>query len=241
MLTKEHILSEIQRTSRDGAALGKELFEKETGIKESDWSGIFWTRWSDAVQEAGFEPNEFQGALPEKYLIECLVAVIEDFGHFPTWAELKLKCRQDPDLPSVSVFNRLGRKGDRARRVVEYCEANPEHSNLIELVAPHATPVDQNEESAGDPNVAIDGYVYLIQHGNRREYKIGKTFNPIRREGEIRLAMPETVTPIHTIRTDDPSGIEAYWHNRFKSKRLEGEWFSLTAEDVRAFKKRKYM
>ena len=48
---------------------------------------------------------------------------------------------------------------------------------------------------------------------------------------------PEKIKPIHYIETDDPSGIEAYWHNRFKSKNLNGEWFKLLAENVRAFKR----
>ena len=53
----------------------------------------------------------------------------------------------------------------------------------------------------------------------------------------MRLQLPEKVKPIHYIEADDPAGVETYWHNRFAAKRKEGEWFALTPDDVRAFKK----
>jgi len=64
---KEHIVAEIRRTAaaNGGKALGKGRFAAETGIREPDWRGRCWARWSDALGEAGFGPNEFQTATPE--------------------------------------------------------------------------------------------------------------------------------------------------------------------------------
>lgn len=74
-----------------------------------------------------------------------------------------------------------------------------------------------------------------------KNYKIGKTNSFNRRQYEIGLQMPKSIQPIHSIETDDPNGIELYWHNRFKEKRLNGEWFELSNDEVNIFKRRKFM
>jgi hypothetical protein len=83
------------------------------------------------------------------------------------------------------------------------------------------------------------GSVYLIRSG--RHYKIGRSKAVGRREYELAIQLPERVQKVREIRTDDPVGVEAYWHNRFAAKRKNGEWFELGAADITAFKRRKFM
>ncbi|MCP3875386.1 MAG: GIY-YIG nuclease family protein [Desulfobacteraceae bacterium] len=169
-------------------------------------------------------------------LILFYIKLIRELGSFPIDGQLKLKAKESPKFPSQFSFRRLGQKAERVRKVISFCKNKKEYEDVIEYCEPVAALEKTSSENDFIDNQRI-GYVYLIRHGNRKEYKIGKTYNPIKREGEIRLEPPEKVKPIHTIATDEPSGVERYWHNRFSDKRKEGEWFELSADDVRAFKK----
>lgn len=58
-MTKLYILQEIKRTTQanGGKPLRKRQFESQTGITRSEWFGVYWARWSDALREAGRAPN----------------------------------------------------------------------------------------------------------------------------------------------------------------------------------------
>jgi hypothetical protein len=98
-------------------------------------------------------------------------------------------------------------------------------------------PVDQNV-FAGDGLIG-HGFVYLLKSG--RHYKLGRTNSVGRREYELAIQLPERAERVHAIKTDDPAGIEGYWHGRFAERRRNGEWFELSRADLRAFQRRKYM
>lgn len=85
----------------------------------------------------------------------------------------------------------------------------------------------------------INGYAYMMKSGRR--YKIGRTNSPSRRHREVRLDLPDPTSLVHSIATDDPVGIEDYWHKRFDDKRIrDTEFFELDATDIAEFKRRKY-
>ena len=83
------------------------------------------------------------------------------------------------------------------------------------------------------------GFVYLKYSRSLRLYKIGKANDSDRRGAGISLLLPEDLVSKHEIKTDCPYVLERYWHNRFRSKRKQGEWFDLNTSDVESFKARR--
>ena len=151
-----------------------------------------------------------------------------------------MRRRSDPGFPSVGVYERLGPKTKLASRVAIFCESHPDFEDVLAIVGP----LLESEEAGSEEKVKADepgelGYVYLLKSG--RHYKIGRTNSTGRREYELAIQLPEKAKTIHVISTDDPAGIESYWHKRFADRRKNGEWFELTAADISAFRRRKFM
>jgi hypothetical protein len=237
-MDKHHILQEIKRTAEanGGTPLGRLRFFRETGIKESDWKGKYWARWNDVVTEAGFEPNQKTGAYEEGLLIERFISLVRELGRFPIVAEIRMKVRTDPSFPNDKTFGRFGSKPEFAARILDYCRTRVGYDDVITLCTPIAT---NRNFKAEDETKMVIGCVYLMKSG--KFYKLGRSNATGRREYELGIQLPEKLKTVHVIRTDDPAGIEAYWHKRFEEKRKNGEWFDLGATDVVAFKRRKFM
>ena len=238
-MTKQHIIEEIRRTAElnGGKPLGWKKFEGETGIRYHDWFGKHWKSWGDALREAGFQANTMQGPISEDELLERYASLARELGRVPVRGDLMLKRRSDPTFPSQKVFDRFGAKADLQARAREYCLARESLASIAQLF-PLTAIIDESDEHETSARTQTLGFVYLLKAG--RHYKIGRTNSVGRRARELEIQLPERARTVHIIKTDDPEGIEAYWHTRFASKRGNGEWFTLSSDDVAAFKRRRF-
>jgi hypothetical protein len=70
----------------------------------------------------------------------------------------------------------------------------------------------------------VTGQVYLMRYGTRgNDYKISISDTVGRREPQLDMMSSSDVRKVHVIETGDPRGIEAYWHERFKDRRVNAD------------------
>jgi hypothetical protein len=201
-MTKDEILSEIRRTAADngGVPLGIRTFVRQTGIRHADWFGIHWRSWGDAVREAGFRANTLAQRPEDDELVKRYAELTRELWRVPTKGDLRLVKRRDSTFPSeTALTRRFGNYHTLRTRAHEYCAQRSDFADVLPLLAASRSP-QQSENSTARVASAI-GYVYLVKHGSRPDFKIGRTMNPVRREGEIRLQLPEKLQPVHYIAT----------------------------------------
>ncbi|MBC7931348.1 MAG: GIY-YIG nuclease family protein [Rubrivivax sp.] len=239
MATKSEILAEIHRiASAHAGSLSLKKFLELSGLPERQVRGRYWATWNEALAEAGLSTNKFSTPKSDEALvIAALAQLIQQLGKWPTETQLTVARHNDPSFPSIHVFRRLGKEVFLPSKVLAYCSERGGPSTVKDVAQRKVDEAHEPESKSGQD--AIAGYVYMMRSGKR--YKIGKSTSPSRRYREVRLDLPDETLLIHTIPTDDPSGIEAYWHRRFAGKRVrDTEFFDLDASDVAAFKRRKY-
>lgn len=81
---------------------------------------------------------------------------------------------------------------------------------------------------------AVDGFVYVfyIDAGADRFYKIGIAKHPIQRKAQHQTSLPFALMIACCYFTPNAVGEERYLHAMFTEKRVRGEWFRLDAEDL---------
>jgi len=89
----------------------------------------------------------------------------------------------------------------------------------------------EKEELKKSRKTSKAGYVYLLQSPSEN-YKIGYSATPEDRVKTFKNTLPFEVEYICLIPTDNMRKLEGELHDRFEDRRVEGEWFALTENDV---------
>lgn len=84
-------------------------------------------------------------------------------------------------------------------------------------------------EQAKNP---VNGYVYFLGSEEHDYVKIGRATNLDARVNTLAIQLPYRVELLHTVECADEVRTEAEYHRRFAGKRLNGEWFKLSGEDM---------
>jgi len=148
----------------------------------------------------------------------------------------------------VYAGNSMGGYGPEITLPVETIQrlSGDEILSVIEQLIPHAIQLHREEMeyesrlsplSPQKPKTPREspGYIYLVRGVGTPWYKIGKSKNPEVRSKQLGTQGPFKHELIHTIRVSDMKLHEEYWHNHFATKRVEGEWFTLSDGDVKEF------
>lgn len=236
-MDKQGIVAEIARMALDngGKAPGFQAFSRTTGVRKSDWYPHIWLRWGDALVEAGYAPNLFRTRTPDEVLLEKYVEFARELGRLPIEGEIRRRARTDASFPHHRAFSRFGGKQKLLAAAAAHCRKTPGFEAVLALcVGKEDTSTRAPADKQREAKVAT-GFVYLMKSGPH--YKVGRTNSVGRRGSELAIKIPVPPRTLHSIETDDPVGVEAYWHRRFADQRGEGEWFALSSEDVSAFKR----
>lgn len=242
-ITRQEIIQEIQKlVGKDGTIPGERAFANATCIKESAWKGKYWARWTEAVREAGYDPNTLNQKIPDEEILEKLATIITNLGYFPIRDEINVQARTVPDFPVwQTIANRFGGMPETAAALLEYGRKT-ENQTLTKLCEDRL----KREELRPVPAVSAQskpkasfGFVYLKYSPSLRLYKIGKAIDPNKRGAGISLLLPEDLVAKHEIKTDCPYILEKYWEHRFRPKKKQGEWYDLNSHDVEIFKMRR--
>ena len=183
-LTKEHVLGEIRRVAQanGGSPPGVRKFETETGIKEHQVLGVFWRVWSDALREAGFEPNQMETAYSIADLTEKFVELARERGHLPTENDLRLKHRSDTEFPSEKTWRRVGGKRKLVDLALIYCKEKKYEDvlSMCQQYVPRSRDQEPGPTPGGDAQASstASSRVAAIRLGERMRQGEGSTRLP---------------------------------------------------------------
>lgn len=78
------------------------------------------------------------------------------------------------------------------------------------------------------------GYIYLLRAVvPDNYYKIGLSIDPVKRIESMGVLLPFPIKPLHQFPTNHRFRAEKQLHDKYANKRVNGEWFALSEQDVK--------
>lgn len=157
----------------------------------------------------------------------CLDA--KESGARIDWREVDFTLKPNPS----------GRTHWRSKPFFGFADSVVERYGLADLFAERfpdldeytfASPTSRPGITRRLPTIATPGYVYLIK--SPFGFKIGKTVNMKSRTRLFEVKLPFQIRVEHFAWFENYSDAERLQHDKFRSKRLEGEWFDLDEADI---------
>lgn len=123
-----------------------------------------------------------------------------------------------------------------------YLQEHPNHrieelNNLVEKELERTQNIYQtNKVINKTKNIkSKPGHIYFLQDEIGR-IKIGKTRNLKNRIFDIGIKLPAEPQLLHSIKTEDITSCERYFHSKYQEYRLNGEWFNLPKQELNRIK-----
>jgi len=164
LVLRERILSEIKRlAAATGKPPGVAAFTRDTGIAQSNWYGVIWARWSDALSEAGLQSNTLQGRFDSAAVLRRLAEISRDRKAVPTTPEIKILRRSDLSMPNPKTITaHFGNREELMEALREFCIENEGFESLLSSL-----PISQRNKSK-PPRQTVQGVTAQVSVIGRR-------------------------------------------------------------------------
>ena len=127
------------------------------------------------MKYAGLVASHMSEPYDDLLLIQKLVELTQELGHFPVSAEMRMKRRRDASFPSDKVFERIGNRKQIRAKLAEFCRIQGGLDDIIRHFDLGASTTLDHVELSDSPSEE-NGYVYLLRSG--RYHKIGRSNLP---------------------------------------------------------------
>ena len=192
--------------------------ENQANQESSIWSDIKWQTWSSLILPHFDELVDLETLSLDA--LENIYGEILEFSFWPDDAETvdEILDSLPPDVFEASEIQMVLNLFQRIEGLIKMCQSvqGIERANVILEWA----------QSGKQP-----GFIYLLRSSSGY-WKIGLTSAPENRRKTFDVKLPFEIAYEHLIPTNEMKKAETWLHRKFANKRVNGEWFNLSPEDV---------